>query len=32
MRAIRPSIDSNDITKINAQKRSKDISKIVYVI
>ncbi len=30
MRALRPSIDSKDITMINAQKR-KDIGKIVHV-
>ncbi len=31
LRALWPSIDSNDITTINAQKLSKDIGKIVHV-
>ncbi len=31
LRALWPSIDSKDIFTINAQKRSKDISKIVHV-
>ncbi len=30
-RALWPSIDSKDITTINAQKHSKDIGKIVHV-